>query len=89
MPADRPRYISASDLAEYAFCPRSFWYRSHPSSTPADPRSVRRSAAGERFHARTLRAERRRAEHPGAYAALLVGGVLLLFLGVAWWIWIR
>jgi hypothetical protein len=80
----RDDYVSASELADYAYCPRSFWYHRHPPARGPSAASQRRSAEGVRYHARVLGAERSRAEHGAAYAALVVVGLLVLAVGVLW-----
>jgi hypothetical protein len=77
-------WATASELADYAFCPRSHFYREHPPARGPTTASQVRSDAGRRFHERSLSGERRRAEHGGAYWAGLVLGVLLLLGGAAW-----
>jgi CRISPR/Cas system-associated exonuclease Cas4 (RecB family) len=76
--------VSATDLAEYAYCPRAWYYREHPPARGPTRASQRRAVAGERYHARELGAERRREEHGGAYWAVLLAGILLALGGVAW-----
>jgi CRISPR/Cas system-associated exonuclease Cas4 (RecB family) len=84
-PPARPGTTSPSDLAEYAFCPRSHWYRYHPPARGPSPDGLRRSAAGTRFHARSLAATRSRSEHgAGLWVAVVLG--LLLALGGLWWL---
>ena len=61
------RWVSATDLAEYAYCPRAWYYRHHPPPEGPAPGSDRRSA----------------------YAALLIGALLLLAVGVGAWILFR
>ncbi|MEM0129111.1 MAG: hypothetical protein QXG65_02960 [Thermoplasmata archaeon] len=76
-PADRG-WVSASDLAEWAYCPRASWYRRHPppgSDRLPVPASARRGVA---FHRRALAAEARREVHPWLGPALLLAGVALL-----------
>ncbi|MFY9716705.1 MAG: hypothetical protein WAK40_02050 [Thermoplasmata archaeon] len=69
-----PRWVSATDLAEYAFCPRSLYYRRRDPDAPETPAET----DGRQYHARVLGAERRRAERGGAYwLGVLAGGVLL------------
>lgn len=73
-------WSSPSDLAEYAYCPRSRYFRQRLGEPP--PTDATR--AGEAYHARTLRATRRRNDHPGLYWGLaLVGGALAVVGGVA------
>lgn len=80
--------VSATDLAEYAYCPRAHYYREHPPAGGSGRRAQRRADAGRRYHARELGAERRRAEHGAAYwGALLLGTAL--FLGAVVWIFHR
>ena len=76
-------WATASDLAEYAYCPRAWWYRNHPSEVPPSSESVRSAVRGERFHDRELRAMVRR-ERLTPYLALLVAAVLLVLGGLAW-----
>ncbi len=82
--ATRRSWVSASDLADYAFCPRSYWYREHPPEAGASRASQARAAAGQSYHQRTLAGERRRAEHPAGYWAALAIGVLLVLGAMAW-----
>jgi CRISPR/Cas system-associated exonuclease Cas4 (RecB family) len=79
-------WTSPSDLADYAYCPRSHWYRHHPPTRGPSKDSQRRSAAGERYHARTLGAERHRAERGSAYWLGVILGILLVAAGVAWFL---
>lgn len=71
-------WVSASDLAEYAYCPRALYYRRRIPDAPEGPASF----AGREFHRRTLSAEDRRAAHGGAYWAVLLLGLLLVLLGL-------
>ncbi|HTT15477.1 MAG TPA: hypothetical protein VMG81_06870 [Thermoplasmata archaeon] len=84
---DGDGWVSATDLAEYAYCPRAYYYREHPPVGGPSRDGQRRAAAGARYHARTLGAERRRAEHGGAYWVALVLGVLVALGGIAWWLY--
>jgi hypothetical protein len=81
---DAGPWVTASDVAEYAFCPRSHWYRTHPPAGGTTPEAGARAAAGVRYHDRVLGAERRRAERGGAYWAALVVGVALMAGGALW-----
>ncbi|HTW77539.1 MAG TPA: hypothetical protein VMG14_07255 [Thermoplasmata archaeon] len=83
MSAERS-WTSASDLADYAYCPRSHWYHEHPPDGGPSSDARARAAGGQRYHARTLGAERRRAEHGAAYWGALLVGVLLVLGGIAW-----
>ncbi|HUJ77627.1 MAG TPA: hypothetical protein VLX64_01330 [Thermoplasmata archaeon] len=73
------RWVSATDLAEYAYCPRSLYYARRfpdaPESTGARD--------GRRFHDRTLGAECRRASHGAAYWLGLLAGLALTLLAIA------
>jgi CRISPR/Cas system-associated exonuclease Cas4 (RecB family) len=84
MSSGDPTFVSASDLADYAYCPRSHWYRYHPPPEGPARDSVRSSAAGTRSHVRQLGGERRRSDRGVAYWVLLVVGVLVLLGGLAW-----
>jgi hypothetical protein len=83
MPEDG-EWVSATDLADYAFCPRSHYYHEHPPPGGPTRASARRSNAGERYHHRVLGAERRREEHATAYWVAFALGMLLVVGGVAW-----
>jgi hypothetical protein len=83
-PDEEAAWVSAGELADYAFCPRSHWYSVTRPEAPGPRDSARRSSAGAAFHATQLSAVRQRAEHRGAYAAALVLGLLLAVLGVLW-----
>ncbi|HXY46496.1 MAG TPA: hypothetical protein VEK13_01175 [Thermoplasmata archaeon] len=80
----RDEWTSPTDLADYAYCPRSHWYRHHPPARGPTAYSSGRREAGERYHSRALTAERRRAERGSAYWIGLLVGVLLVVIGVAW-----
>jgi hypothetical protein len=77
-------WTSPSDLADYAYCPRSHWYRHHPPAAGPSATSGVRSRAGARYHARVLSAERRHAEHRGAYWVGILVGVALFAAGFVW-----
>jgi CRISPR/Cas system-associated exonuclease Cas4 (RecB family) len=77
-------YVSASDLADYAYCPRSYWYRYHPPPGGPSEDGMRRSEAGTQAHRRQLGGERRRAGHGGLYWVLAALGVLAAIGGVLW-----
>ncbi len=72
-------FSSPSDLAEYAYCPRAREYRRTLGAPPLSAPAVE----GAVFHARELRAIRRRHDRVGLYAAAAVAGAALLALG-AW-----
>ena len=77
-------WVAVSDLAEYAFCPRAHWYRTHAPPEVRDRRVARRSREGERYHARHLAAERRHAEFGAVYWGALLGGAALVLGALAW-----
>jgi CRISPR/Cas system-associated exonuclease Cas4 (RecB family) len=78
------RWVTATDLADYAYCPRSHWYHDHPPVGGTTRESQEGAAAGARYHHRTLGAERRREEHGSAYWVAFLVGLLLVVGGVAW-----
>lgn len=78
-------WTSPSDLADYAYCPRSHWYRHHPPPEGPSQSSQRSSLGGVRYHHRVLTAERHRDERGGAYLAILFLGLALAAGGI-WWI---
>jgi hypothetical protein len=78
----RKGWVSASDLAEQAYCPRAYWYRYHPPSREAARRaeSDPRRASGVTYHTRFLEQERRQ-ESGGAtvaWAAFVLGIAFVL-----------
>jgi len=77
-------WVSASDLADYAYCPRAHWYHDHPPPGGPTGDARRRSRAGAGYHARTLGAERRRDERGTAYWAALLVGLGLALGGILW-----
>lgn len=75
----RRRYVSAGELADYAFCPRSHYYRLHPEGRTPAAGSVARERAGVLYHARTIGADRRWADaSPFPWLAVLTAGAVLL-----------
>jgi CRISPR/Cas system-associated exonuclease Cas4 (RecB family) len=70
--------VTASDLAEYAYCPRAYWYREHPPPEGPAPLSLVARAGGERFHSRTLSARSRRERWSTLWWVLVAAGLLLL-----------
>jgi CRISPR/Cas system-associated exonuclease Cas4 (RecB family) len=77
-------WTSPSDLADYAYCPRSHWYRHHPPARGPTRASEERVRTGLRYHRRTLTAERRRAEWGAAYWVGALAGVGLVVGGIVW-----
>ncbi|MGI0133259.1 MAG: PD-(D/E)XK nuclease family protein [Thermoplasmata archaeon] len=82
------RWSSASDLADYAYCPRSHYYRHHMPPGGPSASSVSASERGREFHAATLARVARRESSGGLWVALalasgvvLVGTVAALLLG--------
>ncbi len=76
---DDPDWVGAAEIAEYAYCPRAFWYSRHRPDAIPPPRSARSQSRGEAFHAREGRAQLR--ERPASSAtgwALLLVALLLL-----------
>jgi len=84
MPARNEEWASASDLSEYAYCPRAWYYRKNPPSTPVSPSARRAAEAGERYHRSTLAAEQRRESFGTGYAVALLAAVVLILGGLAW-----
>ena len=78
-------WVSASDLAEYSYCPRAHWYREHSPAGFSPRGSVRSLRHGQRFHRQELGGELRREAHAGVYVALVLIGIALvvaaLYLG--------
>lgn len=79
-------WASASDLAEYTYCPRAYWYRKHPPRGEIPNGANRRAEIGRRYHARELHAERSRESNALAYLALAAIGLSLLAI-VGVWLW--
>jgi hypothetical protein len=79
----RRRYVSASELADFAFCPRSHSYRLHPDGRAPAPGAIARERAGTSYHGRTIGSDRRWAEaSPVPWVILVLLGVGLLALVV-------
>lgn len=83
-PGSRPRevtgnWVSAGDLADWVYCPRAHYFRSHPPPEGEDPQGRALRDAGTGYHDRFLRSELRR-ERAGAnwWIAAAAGVVLLL-----------
>jgi len=77
-------WTSASDIADYVYCPRSHWYRHHPPAGGPTRDAERSALGGVRYHERVLSGERHRAERGAAYWAVLLVGVVLALAG-GWW----
>ena len=84
--ADRPPWVSVSDLAEYAYCPRAQWYRGHPPREAPAPSAVRSSERGEAYHQRSLSAVAEREARGAGWgiAALLLGLLVVAALLLVW-----
>ncbi|MCI4339683.1 MAG: hypothetical protein L3K06_00820 [Thermoplasmata archaeon] len=77
-------WVSASELADYAYCPRSWWYGRHPPAAGRTRDGVRSSEAGIRYHERALAREWRRERDGPAYLVLLAVAVVLVIGGLLW-----
>lgn len=81
------RYVSASELAEFAFCPRAHYYQRHPDGRPVAPEALAREREGLAYHARTTRSDRRWAEaSPIPWALALLVGIVLIAVVVGGWL---
>lgn len=69
--------MTASDLAEYAYCPRAYWYQYHPPPEGPDLASRAARAHGERFHLRALTVRSRRERWSPLWWMLVAAGLLL------------
>ena len=79
--------MTVSELAGYAYCPRSWWYDAHPPAEGRTAESGRQTRDGVRYHARTLGADRRRASSARAAGVVIAAASFLLVLGslLGWW----
>jgi hypothetical protein len=84
--ASSDEWASASDLAEYAYCPRAWYYRKNFPGAPVSPQARSSSQAGERYHRATLAAELRRERYGAGYALALLVALALVVGGVAWFL---
>ncbi len=82
--APPPRTITASELAEFAYCPRAWWYSAHPPSGGPEPQSLARAAEGRRFHDARLGAVERREAWGAAAVAAAIAALLLIAATIAW-----
>lgn len=78
------RRVAVSELEDYTFCPRSWWFSHHPPPGAADPSRLPRAVRGVAFHQGRLSSERRRERWAGAIAAAATGSLLLLILVLVW-----
>ncbi|MFZ1023918.1 MAG: hypothetical protein WAN87_07270 [Thermoplasmata archaeon] len=81
-------WVTVSDLAEYAFCPRALWYREHPPSMGRTRRATRSAVRGTRYHKRAIGAEVRRERRLGWYITGIVAAALCVVGGIGW-LWLR
>jgi hypothetical protein len=78
-----PGWVTAAELAEFAYCPRAHWYSVHRPDVPAPRSSARRQSAGETYHAREGQALVQRRARSGGYWALVLVAVLLVLVALA------
>jgi hypothetical protein len=84
-PRGRRGYVSAGELADYAFCPRSHYYARHPEGRRPAAGAVARESAGTAYHHRTIGSDRRWASaSPLPWIATLLIG--LAILGLLLWV---
>lgn len=79
-----PDWVTASELADYAYCPRSWWYGQTLGPDGRTPEAARLVAAGEVHHQRVLSAESDRERFGSRYYAVVAAAALLILGGVAW-----
>ena len=72
------RVIRASEVGEYGYCARAWWYRHVARIEPTDRESLRRLEAGTRAHRRHGRSVALSGVLSGVGIALAVVGALLL-----------
>lgn len=77
-------WVSASEIADYAYCPRSWWYSRHPPAEGRTAASERSALAGIRYHERVLAAEWQRERAGTAYLVLLAVAAVLITGGLLW-----
>jgi hypothetical protein len=82
----RRRYVSAGELADYAFCPRSHYYRLHSEGRRPAEGAVARERAGTAYHVRAIGSDRRWAgASPLPWVVAVVVGIALLGLVLLGW----
>lgn len=81
------QWASVSDLSEYAYCPRAFYYRHHPPDGPPPPDSIARQRSGTRFHQRQLAIELATERHSGWWAMIALGAAAVIAVVALWWLW--
>jgi len=83
----QPRWQTVGDLAEYAYCPRAYSYRTGRHSADPDPESLARQEYGTLAHHRYLADALQRESSSRwvavaiAVAALVMAGALAVALG--------
>ena len=77
-------WVSASELADYAYCPRSWWYGRHPPDEGRSRSGERAQSAGIRYHDRALAREWRRERSGTVYLVLLALSLVLVSGGLLW-----
>jgi hypothetical protein len=76
--ANGKRRISASEVGEYGFCERAWWYRHVAKIEPTDRETLRRLQAGTRAHRRHGRSVALSGTLSTVGIALAILGALLL-----------
>jgi hypothetical protein len=82
-PGTARSWVSASDLADYVYCPRSYWYSLTRPEAGFDPSARRRLERGNRYHEQYLGAVAHRELHPARAWAWLALGLALIGLAAA------
>jgi hypothetical protein len=79
--------VSVSEIAGYAYCPRSWWYDTHPPAEGRTAESARQTRDGVRYHARVLSTDRRRVFWARVGCVVVATATLLLIAGslLGWW----
>ncbi len=73
-----------SELEDYTYCPRAWWYCGHPPDGALDPAGRAEVLRGQRFHEERISAERWREDWAKAIAAVAIGSLLFLVAVLAW-----
>ena len=72
-----PRWVTASDLAEYVYCPRAHWYRHHPPRGGPTARAIAARAVGADYHSQELEARVRLERWVPLWWVLVATGLLV------------